>query len=49
MTQANELDYKQWWDSAGSHRFYGTVSRNFMRSANRLALLDTVNGFLHLI
>jgi len=39
----------QWWDSAGSHRFYRTVSRNFMRSANRLALLVAVSGFLHLI
>ena len=25
----------QWWDSVGSHRFYGTVSRNIIRSANR--------------
>ena len=39
----------QLWDSAGSHRFYRTVSRNFMRSANRLALLVTVHGFLNLI
>ena len=31
--------YNQWWDSAGSHRFYRTVSGNFIRTANRLALL----------
>ena len=46
MVLAGDL---QWWDSAGSHRFYRTVSRNFMRSANRLALLVTFNGFLHRI
>ena len=31
--------YIQWWDSAGSHRFYRTVSGNFITTANRLALL----------
>ena len=31
--------YNQWWDLAGSHRFYRTVSGNFIRTANRLALL----------
>ena len=29
----------QWWDSAGLQRFYGAVSWNFIRSANRPALL----------
>ena len=28
----------QWRDSAGSHRFYRTVSGNFIITANRLAL-----------
>jgi len=35
----------QCWDSAGSHRFYRTVSRNFMRSANRLAYWLLSMGF----
>ena len=29
----------QWWDSAGLHRFCRTVSGNFIKTANRLALL----------
>ena len=31
--------YNQRWDSAGSHRFYRTVSGNVIRTAKRLALL----------
>ena len=33
------MQYSQWWDLAGSHRFYRTVSGNFIGAANRLALL----------
>ena len=29
----------QWWELAVSHRFYRTVSPNFIRSANRPRLL----------
>ena len=30
---------RQWWDSAGLHWFYRTVSGNIIRTASRLALL----------
>lgn len=32
-------------DSAGPHRFYGTVSQYFIRSADRLAALVIINDF----
>ena len=36
---ATQYVYMQWWYSDGSHRFYGTVSLNYIISVQRPTLL----------